>query len=403
MVKYSIPTNFQPDLILALAGLPVAELYGQLPRDFVGGGRASSIIGPVSRRQLRRHIQEAHRAGFRFNYTLNAISMANREWSILGQWQLARLVEFLVDCDVDKVTVSLPYLLQYIKRRAPGLKVSVSTQVGVATPDKARRWQDLGADGITLSVVDVNRDFDTLRAIRRAVSIRLQLIANLLCLQGCPATAPHASLTAHASQTGMSRFVVDYCTISCDHHRLSHPEEIIRAGWIRPEDQGIYTDLGIHQLKLVSRGMRTDALVPIVQAYASKQSPANLMDLFPSPDKCHSLTHPGLLHLARHFGHPHRANLFRLRKMKGLSRARQIYLDSGRLEGFLQPFLEGRCKRLTCEECGHCTEVARRTVRFDPKERRRVVRAYKMAQEDILSGRLFSYLPRWWSRPGKKS
>ena len=402
MMKYAVPTNFRPDLPLALTGLPVAELYGQLPRDFVGGGRASSNIGPVSRRRLRRHVQETHEAGFRFNYTLNAVSMANREWSLMGQWRLARLLDLLLECGVDAVTVAPPYLLEYVKRRAPGLEITVSTQAGVATPDRARRWQDLGADGITLSVVDVNRDFEALRAIRRAVGIRLQLIANQPCLQGCPATAHHASICAHASQTGMSRFAVDYCVISCNQQRLSHPEDFIRAAWIRPEDQGYYAELGIDRIKLVSRGMRTDALVPIVRSYVDGTSPEDLMDLFPSGDKFIALARPSLVHLIRHYGHPHRANLFRLRKLGSMTGGQPVSIDSAGLDGMLAPFLEGRCRRMTCQACGHCAEVARRAVRYDPEELRRAVDNSADVKEEVLSGRLFSYLPRWWPRPGKR-
>lgn len=390
---YSVPTNWEPDLVPALQGLPVAELYGQLPRDFVGGGRAPSLLGSVSRRRMRAHVAEAHAAGIRFNYTLNATTMGNREWTLRGQRQLASLVDFLQECGVDTVTVAIPYLLEYLKRKAPRLEVTVSTQAMVASPDRARRWQDLGADGITLSVLDVQRDFRLLRAIRAAVRIRLQLIGNLLCLQGCPGGLHHAAINAHASQTGVSRFAIDYCTIDCNRRRLANPEEFIRSGWIRPEDQHHYADVGIDRIKLVTRGMRTDALVPIVQAYAGSRSPKDLMDLFPSPDKSIVYSRFRLWHLVRNFAFPTRVNVFRLQKFRALTDSRRIVIDSAALDGFLERFLDGRCAGVNCDTCGHCAEVASRAIRFEEGYAADAVAAHDKVLDEIVSGRLFTYLP----------
>jgi collagenase-like PrtC family protease len=391
MMRYTVPTNWQPDLVPALRGLPADELYGQLPRDFVGGGRASALIGAVSRRQVRHHVRAARDAGLYFNYTLNATSLGNREWSVRGQRQLGWLIDFLVDIGVNRVTVSLPYLLEYIKRRTDALEVMVSTQTLVASPERAKRWQELGADGITLSVLDVQRDFAALRRIRAAVRMPLQLIANLLCIQGCPASGHHAALNAHASQIGGSRFAVDYCTLECTRRRLAHPDEIIRAGWIRPEDVHHYEAIGIDRLKLTTRGMITSALVDVLQAYEHRRSPADLMDLFPGPEKSIVFAKLRPWHMARHYLHPHKVNLLRLARMRGLTQRRELSIDAAALgEDFLAPFLEGRCDPADCEACRYCHDVAARAVRVGEQER--AVAEHDQALDAIRSGALF----RWW-------
>lgn len=399
-MRYTVPTNWQDDLVPALQAMapaggphPVEEIYGQLPRDFVGGGRAPALIGRVGVRQMRAHVAQVRSAGFSFNYTLNATSLGNREWSLLGQWRLDRLLDLLVDCGVDRVTVSLPWLLETIRRRAPSLRVAVSTQALVATPEKARRWQDLGADGITLSVLDVQRDFATLRRIRRAVHIPLQLIGNLLCLHGCPAALHHAAINAHASQVGLSRFAVDWCTLECTHRRLEHPEEIIRAGWIRPEDQHHYEAIGIHRIKLTTRGMHTAAVASILGAYVARSSPPDLMDLFPGPDKSLVFRRKDPLHLLQNYVHPHRVNLVRLSRFQALTRPRDIRIDASALgPDFLAPFLEGRCDPADCGACGYCAAVARRAVKMDPAARAESLARHAHALEEIRTGRLF----RWW-------
>lgn len=40
-VRVSVATNFRPDLIEGIKGYPVWELFGKLPADALGGGRAS--------------------------------------------------------------------------------------------------------------------------------------------------------------------------------------------------------------------------------------------------------------------------------------------------------------------------------------------------------------------------
>jgi len=191
----------------------------------------------------------------------------------------------------------------------------------------------------------------------------------------------------------MSRFAIDYCTIDCNRRRLANPEEFIRSGWIRPEDQHHYADVGIDRIKLVTRGMRTDALVPIVRAYAEERSPADLMDLFPSPDKSIVYSRFRLWHLIRNFAFPTRVNVFRLQKFRALTDSRRIVIDSAALDGFLDRFLDGRCANVNCAACGHCGEVASRAIRFEDGYSADAVAAHDRVLDEIVSGRLFTYLP----------
>ena len=57
MTSFSVPTNFQPQLIRELAAYPVSEVYGKLQSDAVGGGRLSQLLPSVSWQDLRRQAQ----------------------------------------------------------------------------------------------------------------------------------------------------------------------------------------------------------------------------------------------------------------------------------------------------------------------------------------------------------
>jgi len=55
-MRLSVATNFDPRLLEGLEGYPVSEVFGKLPRNFVGGRRASAILSPVSPRSLVDHV-----------------------------------------------------------------------------------------------------------------------------------------------------------------------------------------------------------------------------------------------------------------------------------------------------------------------------------------------------------
>ena len=198
-MKFSVATNFQPDLLDALEGYPVSELFGKLPSDSVGGGRASFMLSPLSAGRFREHVQDAAQRGIGFNYLVNPACLDNREYTRRGQAGLERLLGFVEDCGVTAVTVSLPFLMPIIKRRHPGLKVRVGVYARVDCVAKARFWEDLGADCITLESIAVNRDFDMLKAIRRAVRLELQL-PDLLPAVGTAHGEPVARLAKGACE-----------------------------------------------------------------------------------------------------------------------------------------------------------------------------------------------------------
>ena len=114
-MRLSAATNFDDELLQELQGYPVVEVFGKLPRDFVGGGRASYMLAPVSRGRVKRHVAEARKRGIRFNYLLNPVCLGNREFRRWGQRRIAALLDWLGDIGVEAVTVSVPLLLEFVK------------------------------------------------------------------------------------------------------------------------------------------------------------------------------------------------------------------------------------------------------------------------------------------------
>ena len=274
-MKLSVAANYYCAIVSELARHPVDEVYGKLAADPFGGGRPSYMGTPLSWRGLRDYAAALDRYGIAFNYLLNASCMGNREWSRRWQRKLARLLERLESMGIRRLTVSTPFLLEAVKARFPGFRVKVGIYAQVDTPRRARFWEDLGADAITLESFSINRDLERLEAIREAVQCDLQLIANHPCLPNCALQPYHQNGFAHASDGSRGLFL-DYCFLGCSRRRLEDPSLLIKSAWIRPEDTAAYEAMGYTRFKLLERGIPSPELLKRVRAYAERSFDGNL-------------------------------------------------------------------------------------------------------------------------------
>ncbi len=407
-MRLSVATNFDPSLIGGIKGYPVYELFGKLPSDPLGGGRASYMLSPLPKRALAAHVRDAHRHGLRFNYLLNAACLDNREWSRKGQREIRRLLDWLAELEVDAVTVSLPYLLDLIKRSYPQFRVTVSVFAGVDHVGKAKMWEELGADCITLESLSVNRRFSLLAGLRKSVRCDLMLLVNTNCLQACPFAPAHMVALSHASQAGHpSRgFLLDYCFLRCSRMKLAEPVNYIRSDWIRPEDLRHYEALGYDRFKLAERNVPTEVMVQRVRAYSEGRYDGNLLDLvqgwgFQSGRARSRYFRRGLFWSLRTFLRPWRVNPLRLIKIRRLAEAQgmlaplrrdpPVVIDNRALDGFLEFFFNADCPEWDCEQCRYCHRVAERAVRIDPDFQGEVLRRYDEVLDDLRSGTMWRY------------
>jgi len=383
-LKLLIPTNWQDDLIPKIKKDSVKELYGKLASDFIGGGRPAYLCANPSKEEVRSHIKEVHKHGMEFNYLLNATCMGNKEFTTSGQKKICQLLDWIVGMEVDSVTVATPYLLQLIKKRYPQLKVNVSSFPNINTIERARYWEDLGADRITLDEFILNRDFRLLRQIRKNVSCELQLIANNGCLYNCPFVPYHAITVSHSSQSEdrSGGFLLDYCALSCRYLRLTNPVNFIRANWIRPEDVHYYEDVGIDSLKLTDRTRPTEAIALAVDAYDRKKYNGNLIDLLTilSEDSFFSGNRKVWRGL-KYFFRPFLMNSSFLYKLSKLGPKLSVYIDNSALDNFIEYFLERDCRSMSCNDCGYCEKVAHEAVKIEPGYQQETITKYK----DILN------------------
>lgn len=403
--SFSVATNFQSDLVQSLKGYAVKELYGKLTSDFVGGGRSSYMISSISRRKFRKHVEEVRRAGFGFNYLLNASCLDNLETTRNGQREIYRLLDWICSIDATAVTVSNPLLLKIIKENFGHLKVRVSVFAGVDHLRKAKFWEEMGADVICLDSLTVNREFETLRTLRKGLSCDLELLVNNNCLQSCALSPTHMNLLAHSSQSKHSNggFVLDYCILECSKLKMKNPVNYIRSDWIRPEDISLYESLGYRNFKIVERNLPTELMLKRVKAYSERRFEGNLIDLIQpygqkreeeSPRFSGSRLGRTLFFMFRPFKiNPYRLiPLQRLSQEKGMLQGKDqadVYIDNRELDNFMSRFVDKSCRNIDCEKCRYCHLFADKAVSILPNHREKCLSLHAEIDENFVKGKFW--------------
>ena len=375
-MKLTIPVNWEDDYFEKIDFSQTEEIYGKLNVGLIGGGRPSLTLPEVKKGKVKEFVDEAHKRGLKFNYLMNGTCFDNLEITKTGYRDIRKTLDWLADINVDGISVSLPMVMEIIKKNYPQFSISASVQVRIDGFEKARYWQELGADKINISYVDINKDFDEIRKIKEKTTCKIQTIANLMCMNKCPMVTLHANYNAHASQKNHvnDNFSFDYYLFSCAEKLLSRPVEILKSAFIRPEDIHYYEEAGVDNIKLVERSMTTDALARIVKAYTVRSYDGNMMDLIHGLSK-YIIYNKDKYYLKglKYLLQPSKINIFKahklvnqlsaLRNEKEFNKSFDLYIDNKKLDGFMEFFHKGHCKR-DCTECNYCDKFAEKAISY---------------------------------------
>lgn len=323
-----VPTPFSTEFLERIKTYPVRYIYGSLPQD--PSLRSRDWLPAIDEKTLEHHVQEAWEQHIGFLYALNAACWHSREFTAQGQRDLVNRLGWIEAIGVEGVIVANPYVIEFIKRRFPSLKVYVSSISNVDNVDKARFYQDLGCEGLHLPEY-VNRDFRLLRTLARELHENLALTANLCCLLNCPIRDYHANFVSHAGESLDRGCYVDYSLMKCTHMKLRSPVELLKATWIRPEDLATYEAVGINTFKISGRTEEMPWLLRVIEAYSTRSYNGALNDLL-----------SGLEDIEPFGTFPFK-------------------IDNTCLNGFLQFFTQKDCVS-GCGDCGWCGEWVERSI-----------------------------------------
>ena len=375
-IKLHVATNWDLNLIDELANYPVSDLYGVSDHSIVGGGRPSFLLKKISEEDIADYIRKLHEKKMGFSYLLNAPCMNNMEYDPHYHKELLKYLQWISDIGADSVTVTIPFLIQLIKEQFPKLKIRVSTIAHVNSVNRAKFYEMLGADEITLDVM-INRDFKTLEQIQKTVKCKIIVLLTDGCLYQCPFRHYHYNTLGHASQTfqQFERNYVDTCILNCSIIKFSNPTEVLKARWVRPEDLSHYEAIGIDDFKIAGRRMSTQWITSSVKAFSSRKYEGNLIDIIQG----FSMSFGGL---------EQKDPNVKLTETLGKESKSKLYIDNTKLNGFIDFFKKQNCIAM-CNECNYCEEWANKSVLLDKEESTRYVDTIKNYMNDIITSREF--------------
>lgn len=301
----------------------VTEVYMAGTPEVLGSGRIT-LYAPLMD-EIVQQVEYVHDNKLKMGIAMNPSCMSGHHLTSQGYktfiWYFEKLNEF----GVDTVTVAEPYLIELLAKEFPDMKVVVSCISHVDSPERARFFEELGADCITLDT-NINRNFEVIKGIREVVDCELRLLVNEACLYKCPFRYFHFNLFSHMTALGNKPNIFsDYYYEKCISYRVRYPELIIKSPWIRPEDVKVYEDIGIDIFKISGRANTVNWIIECMKAYSNKSYDGNLMNLLDCPSE--------------------------LRDM--------FYIPNKELKGAIEQWQN--CKKM-CHRCGFCKTTAERII-----------------------------------------
>jgi len=398
-MNLSVGTNFDPLLVERLASFPqVRDLYGTMPYHVVGHGRPRSSVPQVTREQVAEHVALVHSKGLTFTYLFNGPSIGGRQFRPQEHREIRDHLEWVDAMGADAITVSIPSLVPLIRERHPRLAIKISHNNLVRCLPQALAFAEMGVDMITLHQTAV-RDLPLVRQLASRVPVPFQIICTIDCMPGCPnSIGYHMSGTSTLSSTRLApdrfnRHASAYCFSWCHLKKLEHPEEILKGGFVRPEDLAEYEAAGIHEFKLDTRVLTTDHLVDRVRAYAERHGSRDLRRLLSVFSLGNRTRGGGQMgggderslrgaDRGAAVDPPEVAAFFDLASRVDF--ATLMRLDSAALDGFLSRFESGLCDQ-GCADCDYCRVFASRAMAWNEPERARFASILRDYREWLLN------------------
>ena len=307
-MEFSVPYNGDVNLIPQLAalrdcnGARIREVFLSGPQEHSASGRIAHNGNIV---QFADVVEKIHGAGMRVNLVMNSTCEGIGQYSDQYAEWLREYTRFMVgELGVDAFTVANPYAMAIIHEEAPQAEIAASVLCDVDCVERALAFKRLGATVVTPDV-SINRDLRMLQRIKDEAGLELKIMVNEGCLHKCPYRKFHFNAMSHVSANAahlghglsLDRFKaqVDYVAgktffSMCGADLLQDPSQILKSGWVRPEDLGAYADVSSF-FKVSGRTTPTHVVVRMVRAYMEQSWDGDLLDIMDSSLRAHSLNH----------------------------------------------------------------------------------------------------------------
>jgi collagenase-like PrtC family protease len=336
-LDFSIPYNNDPAVLPELFRLKeqngnrIREIYLSGPQEYAGSGR---IAPELEFEGFAGILDSIHKEGIRVNLLLNSICEGS-DW--YSSQALNSTMEYLrrvhEEHGVEAVTIANPLYIREVRKRFPNIEICASVLGDIDCVEKAVIFRKAGADVITPDV-DINRDLKILKRIKEKTGAEIKLMVNEGCLFRCAFRKFHFNYISHKSRKpGSGKGVKsedNVFSLNCIQFSKSDLSQILKSGWIRPEDAVRYSEISRY-FKLVGRTSSNSMLLRSVQAYMDENWNGDLLELMAG-----NLYSVGMSHL--------------------------MHLDNKSLDevGFFARVTS--CDK-ECSECDYCSTLAGKLIR----------------------------------------
>jgi collagenase-like PrtC family protease len=283
-LEFSVPYNNDPETLTeifkwkACGGNRIREIYLSGPQEYAGSGRISK---EQSFDDFARTVERIHREGIRVNLLMNSVCEGD-------DWYSAKVLNATMDYlkrvfeghGVEAVTIANPMYIREVRRRFQQVEICASVLGDIDCIDKAVVYRKAGADSFTPDV-NINRNLGLLKKIREKTGLEIKLMVNEGCLSKCPFRKFHFNYIAHKSRNpgaDGTRGEDNVFSLNCIQVTKSDPAQLLKSGWIRPEDLGRYGEI-TNFFKLVGRTSSRSMICRSLEAYMRQSWDGDLLEL----------------------------------------------------------------------------------------------------------------------------
>lgn len=361
MKQFCIPADFKTETIDKLVELNgkyhnsrVIETYGNITKgQNFGSGRAINQLPDIDISQLEKYVLYSQKNNIAFNYSLNAPFMGNKEFT---EEELKTIISFLKqlkNIGVTSLTVALPSLIEIVKYLDWGFEVKVSAINNVDSLAKSMHYKNMGVKRIVVAE-SIHRKFQTLKNICDGYGDGIEVIVNTMCHTNCSYRHFHYNQVGADSKGVPNDVSVNFYEHRCMMQRYKTQTEMLKLGWIRPEDINYYYNIGVKHFKLQGRQhVATGGHLKTLEYYMKEDFEGNLMALLDMFNSRYSF---------------------------------EVAIDNKKLGGFIKPFVEKEsfCDS-QCASCNYCGMYAEKAIDIEKSDK--VISLAKMfySQTDKLS------------------
>lgn len=287
-MKFIIDGEYQKELISRISreNLPVSHIIVHVPQNPFGNG---SIFLPKvlpNLEEFEKYSKLIQDYGITPIAGIDSTCQGNLEAHIKQNSAYKVLINELKDLGYNDILVSSPNNIGFLKANFPTIRIYLAYSQYVTSLNRAKIFFELGADYITLHP-DVIRSFYTLENFIKlkekwdsSRKFEYILPLNIGCNWGCIQWFQHHNLQSHrtivsplsSEQQNNSDIedAFDYPLLYCWKKRLEKPVNLLKAGWISPDNIELYENIGYSTYLLLTGGFSVDKIVKIIQSYTKK-------------------------------------------------------------------------------------------------------------------------------------